>query len=121
MAKILFRLQNVSDDEANDVRELLIDNAIDFYETSGGNWGVSMPAIWLKDDDQFPRARALLDAYQDQRTTRMRKEYAQLKREGRNKSLIDSIIQRPVSFMIHLALALLVLYLSTKLVLDLFP
>ena len=39
MAKILFRLNGVSDDEANDVRELLSNNAIDFYETSPGNWG----------------------------------------------------------------------------------
>ena len=64
MAKILFRLNGVPDDETNDVRELLTNNAIDFYETSSGNWGVSMPAIWLSDDDQFEKAKALLDAYQ---------------------------------------------------------
>jgi hypothetical protein len=39
MAKILFRLNGVSDEEANDVRELLANHAIDFYETSAGNWG----------------------------------------------------------------------------------
>jgi len=121
MAKILFRLQGVSDDEANEVRGLLIKNAIDFYETSGGNWGVSLPAIWLEDDDQFHRARALVDAYQIERTARMRQEYARLKREGKDKSLMDSILQGSVSFTIHLALALLVIYLSIKLVLDLFP
>lgn len=38
-AKILFRLSGVPDDEADDVRMLLTDNAIDFYETSAGNWG----------------------------------------------------------------------------------
>ncbi|HLP82177.1 MAG TPA: DUF6164 family protein [Nitrosomonas sp.] len=121
MAKILFRLQGVSDDEANDVRELLTENAIDFYETSGGNWGVSLSAIWLQNDDQFPQARAIVDAYQTERTIRMREEYARLKREGNQKSLIDSIIHKPVSFIIHLALALLVMYVSIKLVLDLFP
>ena len=62
MAKIIFRLNGVPDDEARDVRELLANHAIDFYETSAGNWGVSMPAIWLKDDGQFEQARALLDA-----------------------------------------------------------
>lgn len=119
MAKILFRLNGVSDDETNDVRELLTNNAIDFYETSQGNWGVSMPAIWLNDDDQFEKAKALLNAYQDERTVRMREEYARLKREGKNKTLIDAVRQNPVHFTIHLALALLVIYLSVTLVLDL--
>lgn len=121
MAKILFRLQGVSDEEAQDVRELLINNAIEFYETSGGNWGVSLPAIWLKDDDQFQRARALLDAYQNERTIRMREEYARLKREGKNKTLMDAIKQNPMSLMIHVALAVLVIYLSITLVVDLAP
>ncbi len=119
MAKILFRLNGVSDDETNDVRELLANNAIDFYETSSGNWGVSMPAIWLSDDDQFEKAKALLNAYQDERTVRMREDYARLKREGKNKTFIDAVMQNPVHFMIHLALALLVIYLSVTLVLDL--
>ena len=119
MAKILFRLQGVSDDEANDVRELLMSNAIDFYETSAGNWGVSMPAIWIKNDDQFQQARALLDMYQNERTTKMREEYARLKREGKNKTFMDTIKQNPLSLTIHLALAVLVIYLSIKLVVDL--
>ncbi len=119
MAKILFRLNGVPDDETNDVRELLTNNAIDFYETSSGNWGVSMPAIWLSDDDQFEKAKALLDAYQNERTVRMREEYDRLKQQGKNKTFVDSVAQNPVRFMIHLALALLVIYLSVTLVLDL--
>lgn len=119
MAKILFRLNGVSDDETNEVRELLTNNAIDFYETSPGNWGVSMPAIWLSDDDQFEKAKALLTVYQNERTVRMREEYARLKREGKNKTFVDAVLQNPVRFTIHLALALLVIYLSFTLVLDL--
>lgn len=119
MAKIIFRLNDVSDDEAHDVRELLASHAIDFYETSAGNWGVSMPAIWLKDDDQFEQARELLDAYQKERTIRMRAEYARLKQEGKNKTFFDAVKEKPVSFTIHLAVAWLVIYLSIQLVLDL--
>lgn len=119
MAKILFRLNGVPDDEANDVRELLANHAIDFYETSPGNWGVSMPAIWLRDDSQFQKARALLDTYQSKRTVRMQAEYERLKREGKHKTFIDAVEQNPVSFIVHLALAVLVIYLSVRLVLDL--
>ncbi|WP_295625915.1 DUF6164 family protein [uncultured Nitrosomonas sp.] len=121
MAKILFRLNGVPDDEAYEVRELLTNNAIDYYETAPGNWGVSMPAIWLNDDSQFEKARALLDTYQNERTVRMREEYDRLKREGKNRTFWDAIIQKPVSFATHLALALLVIYLSIRLILDLAP
>ncbi|WP_293008781.1 DUF6164 family protein [Nitrosomonas sp.] len=121
MAKILFRLNGVPDDEAYEVRELLTNNAIDYYETAPGNWGVSMPAIWLNDDSQFEKARALLDTYQNERTVRIREEYDRLKREGKNRTFWDAIKQKPVSFAIHLALALLVIYLSIRLVLDLAP
>lgn len=118
MSKLLFKLNGVSDDEANDVRTLLNDNDIDYYETSGGNWGVSMPAIWLKDAGQFEKARSLLDDYQKERTVRMREEYARLKRDGKNITFFDTIRQKPVQFIIHLAITLLVIYLSVRLVLD---
>jgi len=119
MAKILFRLNGVPDDEADDVRELLVNHNIDFYETSAGNWGVSMPAIWLNDENQFEKARALLDTYQNERTLRMREEYDRLKREGKNKTFIDAVKQNPAQILIYLALVTLVIYLSVKLVLDL--
>ena len=119
MAKILFRLNGVPDDEAHDVRELLIENAIDFYETSAGNWGVSIAAIWLTDESQYEKARALVDAYQQDRSTRMREAYERAKRNGENQTFLGSVRDKPVSFAVHLALAALVLYLSAKLVLEL--
>lgn len=119
MAKVLFRLNGVCDDEANDVRELLANNAIDFYETSAGNWGVSMPAIWLRDESQFHKARSLLDAYQKERSIKLKEDYARLEREGKNKTFFDAVKQNPVLFIVHLALAVLVIYLSARLVLDL--
>lgn len=119
MAKILFRLNDVSVEEADDVRELLVSHDIDFYETSAGNWGVSLPAIWLNDADQYPKARSLLDEYQNQRTIRLREEYALLKKEGKNKTWIDAIKQNPLQILSYLAVSALVLYLSAKLVIDL--
>jgi len=118
MSKILFKLNGVPDDEADDVRALLADNDIEFYETSAGNWGVSMPAIWLKDAAQFNKARALLDEYQSARTVRMREEYNRLKQAGQHKTLIDAIKEKPVQFILHLAVSVLVIYLSIRLVLD---
>jgi hypothetical protein len=45
----------VPDDEAHEIRELLIDNDIDFYETSVGVFGISMPGLWLKNEEQLQK------------------------------------------------------------------
>ena len=63
MSKILFKLRDVPADEAQEVRELLERNDIEYYETLGGNWGISLPALWLKKEAQRHRARELLDTY----------------------------------------------------------
>lgn len=67
MAELLFRLRDVSDEEAEAVRSLLADAEMDVYETSAGSWGLGVAAIWLRDKDQSSEAHALLDAYQLQR------------------------------------------------------
>ena len=67
MSVLIFRLNGVSDEEAADVRELLNDNQLAFYETDAGRWGLSIAALWLKDGDQLRQASYLLTEYQRQR------------------------------------------------------
>lgn len=114
MAVQLFRLRGVPDDEAEEVRQLLTDNDFDLYETPGGNWGVSMPAIWLRDESELDRARALLDEYQAKRAATARAERERRKRAGAERSLLDEIREDPIRFVVYAGIALLVLYLSTR-------
>ena len=76
MSKLLFKLRGVPDDEADEIRALLTEKQIEYYETSAGNWGISLPALWLQDDSRYSEAKELLDAYQIARTQRIRAEYA---------------------------------------------
>ena len=115
----IFMLRGVPDDEAQDVRELLKSHQIDYYETSAGSWGISAPAIWLNDENQLQQAKLLIEQYQNDRLVRVRAEYEQLKREGKNRTIIDQIKEDPVRFIGYLAAILTVLYLSTKPFLDL--
>ena len=108
----LFKLRNVPDDEAEEVRQLLMDHDIDFYETYAGGWGVSMPAIWLQESDQLTQATALIDEYQKNRTVQARSEYEQLKKEGRDKTVMDKIIENPLQFILLFMLSLFILYVS---------
>ncbi len=82
MSKLVFRLNNVPEEEADLVRQLLTDHQFEFYETHAGRWGISVAALWLKDDDEFVRARELIDSFQQNYTTKMRTEFEQAKEDG---------------------------------------
>ena len=104
MAIQIMRLRGVPEDEADEVRGLLDDHGIQFYETPAGVFGMSMPAIWLPDDSQLLQARELLDSYQSDRV--------RLARSERPRTLIDEVREHPLRMLAVLAGAGVVLYLS---------
>lgn len=112
MSKILFKLRDVPDDEAQEVRELLERNEIEYYETLGGNWGISLPALWLKKEAQQNRARELLDAYQRDRAGRAREEYERSRLRGNPSARRTNFAESPLRFSAYLGLIALVLFLS---------
>jgi len=114
MAHLLFRLKHVPDDEADEVRRLLEDNGISYYETPESRWGTSVPAIWLRDDSQRAEAVSLLREYQERRTSAAREDYARRRREGTAERLVDRILARPFQFLALLAFVILILYFSLK-------
>ncbi len=113
MAVQLMVLRGVPEDEAEDIRVLLRMASIDFYETPEGNWGVSMPAIWLSDDADAARARNLLDDYQVQRAERARATYRQQPHQGRLEGVLERFKQEPLRVLLYLAIIAAVLYFST--------
>ena len=114
MAKLLFRMRDVPDDEAEEVRELLTQNEIPFFETFAGNWGISMPGLWLVNEQQFDEARALLDEYQEARSTRVKSQYLWQREQGEIRTFWESFRAEPVRFSVYLGLAALVLILSLR-------
>lgn len=77
MTELLLKLNQVPDDEAEEIRVLLAEADIDFYETSSGNWGASLAAIWLNDQGQKETVQTLLDEYQRKRAEAARLEPAE--------------------------------------------
>lgn len=119
MAKLLFKLNGVPDDEAEDVRRVLDDGGIDYYETSAGRWGISLAAIWLRDIDQYERACELIDAYQQERFRTAREEYERRKREGTAEGWLDRLRHEPLKVLLYLLAIAAVLYISILPVLHL--
>jgi len=112
MAVLLFKLNGVPEDEAEDIRALLNENSIDYYETDQGNWGISLAAIWLRDETQRERATALIDSYQDERYKRARAEYEAKKQAGELETLLGRAMRQPIRFLLYLLAILAILYLS---------
>jgi hypothetical protein len=113
MPVILFKLRNVPDDEAEEIRELLSGHNIEFYETPAGRWGISMEAIWLKDESLLDDAKQLIDEYQTQRYQRVRQEYEELENQGQVESFAQRLANRPVQVLFYVAIILIILYFVT--------
>ena len=112
MSKLLLNLHNVPDDEADDVRALLDARRIAYYETPPSFWGVSFGGIWVTEEADFAEAKRALDDYEQQRSDRVRAEYAAAKREGTAQTFIGILRSDPM----RVALALLGILLALALV-----
>ena len=71
----LFNLAGVSEDEAADIRELLQENNIVYYQTPHSQHGIDQAAIWLRTDKHLDKAKKLINEYQKQRAIAARYEY----------------------------------------------
>lgn len=114
MAKLLFKLNGVPDDEADEIREVLDGNEIDYYETSAGAWGLSFAGIWLKQEDQFEQAKSLIDEYQEQRYHKVHTERRAKIESGEYPSYWQSILHSPIKILLVLAFVSAVLYFSVR-------
>lgn len=111
MAKLLFRLNGVPDDEADDVRTLLQEHAIEIYETNAGRWLIGVAAIWLPDELEYVKARALIDAYQAERYRRLQQEKTHNK-QSVAQGLFSRLWQSPLEFLMVTLALLFVLSIS---------
>ena len=112
MAVIIFRLNGVPDDEADEVRGLLTDKGFDFYETSAGRWGISVSALWLKNDEDKAAARALIEEFQIHRQAQVKAEYEQLREQGKLDSFLSRLLSNPLQFVFYIIFILLIIYIS---------
>jgi hypothetical protein len=118
MAHLLFKLRNVPDDEADDVRRLLAQSDIDYYETSSGRWGLGMPGLWAADRAHFEKGRALIDRYEQRRREHHVQLHERLKAEGKSATLWGAVRDDPLRFVLYATIIAVVAYFSIKPFLD---
>jgi hypothetical protein len=110
----LFSLRGVPDDEADDIRALLTENEIDFYETLAGNWGISNPGIWLPEENQLSQAKVLLENYQTERAVQQRALHEQRQKEGKQITFWELLLQNPLKVIAYIGIVFVIIYFSTK-------
>lgn len=96
MAKLLFKLNGVPEDEADDVRQLLDEKGFEVYETKAGFFGLGVAAIWMRDKMHFEAAKQEIDNYQVERAKVMRERYEQRVAAGEEPTLWDNLIASPI-------------------------
>lgn len=94
MAVLIFKLRYVPDDEAQDIRELLLNNNIEYHESSAGLLSISVPGLWVANEEQADQARELIDDYQQLRQERVQEEYRLNKR-----TFTDMFKENPVRYL----------------------
>lgn len=118
MSMLLFSLRGVPEDEAFEIREILLANNIEYYETSAGNWGISMPALWINDNKDFDEAQKLLSEYHVQRALKQREIYSQLKQEGKDRQWLDVFREKPLRFCIYIGGVTFILYIYIRMLFE---
>ncbi len=97
MAQLLLNLYRAADDEAEDVRRLLDDHHIEWYETTPSPWGISHGGIWVKHDQDMDQALQLLHAYESDRSARVRAELAAQRAAGTAPTFWSELRHRPMA------------------------
>lgn len=103
MSKLLLNLRNVADDEIADVTALLDRAGIAHYRTEPSPWGISFGGIWIRDDDDHARAKALMGEYQQARAERVRAERQAALADGSAETFTTLLRRRPLFVLAVLA------------------
>jgi uncharacterized protein YaaQ len=113
VAKKLYPLRNVPDDESEEMRILLRENNIEFHETSSGFFGIGTAAFWVNNENQFDAARTLISQYQKQRYTQAHKINLKQKSAGEQTRFSDLYHKDPGRVILYLLFALFLVFLMT--------
>ncbi|WP_313343808.1 DUF6164 family protein [Stenotrophomonas sp.] len=96
MSKLLLNLRNVADDEIQDVTALLDQAGLAHYRTEPSPWGISFGGIWIRDDADHARAKALMADYQQARGERVRAERQAALADGTAETFGTLLRRRPL-------------------------
>ncbi len=112
MAKLLYKLRGVPEQEANEIRELLERHGIEYYETEAGRWQISLAAIWIRHNDDYVHAKALLDAYHEKLFREVRADYLQRLADGTADTFWQRLQREPLRVILYILAVAFIVYFT---------
>lgn len=110
---LLLSFRYAPEDEIEQVRILLTNNDISFYEVPPSFLGFNAGGIWLRHAEQKTAAQALLTEYQQQRALDARKLWDEQKQQGTRITQYHIAKAHPIRFLLTLISIFLLLGLVT--------
>ena len=98
MSHLIFKLNGVPEDEASEIRQLLDEADILFYETDSGRWGLGFAAIWTKEQEILELAKNLIQEYQMSRYQKVTEEHHKIEQAGEKISRFEFFLTSPIRF-----------------------
>lgn len=69
---MLLNLRSVPGEESLALKQALDAHCVDWYEVPPGIFLVSAGSIWIRENDDYPRAKEIFDRFQDEYSARAR-------------------------------------------------
>lgn len=108
MSRLLLNLRHVPDDEADEVRTMLDEAGVTYYETPPNRWGITSGGIWVRSPEELPRAKALMAEYQDERRARALADREARRQAGELEGFWEGFRNNPGPYLAALAVAVLI-------------
>lgn len=89
MGKRVFNTYHASETETEGVKAALKESNIAYYETYKGKWGVGSAAVWVSDAEDYDKARAVINEFQQEWSAQVRQQYQE--QEGGEQSTFARI------------------------------
>jgi len=112
MPVLLFKSQGAPEDEVEDIRQLLVENSIPFYETQEGRWKLGVAGMWLADGEYLKQAQSIIEEYQRQRYDSFDEARLSLEQNGFLTGIFMQFREKPLQFTLSILSVIIVLGIS---------
>ena len=114
---MLMNLRHVPEDESDAVLEMLESHNIEHYQVPPSAFMISAGSIWIKQDEEFDRAKSLFDELQRERAEQAQADWQAQKDEGTQPKLLEALSENPGRLLAYVTIAvLIVLFMLTPVV-----
>jgi len=115
----LMKLRQVPEDELVDILKLLDEHEVDYYQTSAGAFGISLPALWLRDESRHNEVLGLLASYALDRMEKARLEQQAWAELNGRRTMGDIFREHPLKFCLRIVVIVVLLFITLKPILNL--